>query len=147
MINNSKLRVGRRLSALMAKGVVAGSLLLLPGVGAQVGSAQEYHYIPEHRRPVDATLRDLQDIASRNTYSGKERERYDNAMRHLSEFEQRLHERGSFDKDKLDQAIGDVQNVIDHNPMGERGRRLLQRDAAELRRLRENYDRGYRYPY
>jgi len=108
--------------------------------------AQGYRYVPEHRRPLDATLHHLEAIAERNTYSGKERERYDNALRHVSQFAARLQE-GRFDKDKLDEAIGDVQNVIDNNRMGERPRRILLRDVSELRRLRENYDRGYRYPY
>jgi hypothetical protein len=108
--------------------------------------AQFYRYVPEHRRPLDATLYHLERIAERNTYSGKERERYDNALRHLSQFTARI-QQGRFDKDKLDEAIDDVQNVIDNNRMGERARRVLLRDVAELRRLRENYDRGYRYPY
>lgn len=40
----------------------------------------------------------------------KERERYANAQRHLSEFDRNL-SRGKFDKDKLDAAIDDVNNV------------------------------------
>lgn len=112
-------------------------------ITSQALKAQAYRYNQEHRRPVDATIQDLQRIASNNTYSRKENERYDNAMRHLSQFEERLRE-GRFDKDKLDEAIGDVQHVLDNNPMHGRAREVLTRDVWELRRLRAHYDR-YRY--
>jgi hypothetical protein len=108
-------------------------------------AAQEYHYNPEHRRPVEATLHDLQEIAERNSYTGHERERYDNAIHHLGQFAERLHEGGYFDKDKLDQAIGDLQSVLDHNRIHPRGRELLSRDIMDLRRLREHFDERYRY--
>jgi hypothetical protein len=130
----------------VSRGALLIAALFIVAACAKTLHAQGYRYDPEHRRPLDATIHHLEGIAEHNTYSGKERERYDNALRHLSQFAARLHE-GRFDKDKLDDAIGDVQNVIDNNRMGERARRMLLRDVAELRRLRENYDRGYRYPY
>jgi hypothetical protein len=119
---------------------------VLAGVAAVPASAQ-YRYNPEHRRPLERTLVDLRGIAERNTYNGHEAERYNNAIRHLEQFRDRLHEGGRFDKDKLDEAIGDVQSVIDHNPMGPEAREFLVRDVNELRRLREHYDERYRYPY
>jgi hypothetical protein len=131
---------------LASKGALLIAALVLISASPKTLHAQGYRYDPEHRRPLDATIHHLEEIAEHNTYSGKERERYDHALRHVSQFATRLHE-GRFDKDKLDEAIGDVQNVIDNNPMGERARRVLLRDVSELRRLRENYDRGYRYPY
>ena len=120
---------------------------LLFTVGVPRTSAQEYHYSPEHRRPVEATIRDLEGIDERTGYTAEQRERYDNAIHHLQQFAERLHERGTFDKGKLDEAIGDVQHVIDHNRMGPRARQLLIRDVTELRRLREHYDERYHYRY
>ncbi|MBV9085348.1 MAG: hypothetical protein JOZ62_21950, partial [Acidobacteriaceae bacterium] len=79
-------------------GLFLTTALLFVGTTAQPAHAQIYRYNPEHRRPVDATIHHLQEIAARNTFSGRERERYDNAMRHLSQFEERLHDRGAFDK-------------------------------------------------
>jgi hypothetical protein len=119
---------------------------LLIGFAALPASAQ-YVYNPEHRRPVEATLHNLREIAEHNTYTGHEHERYANALHHLEQFAERLHEGGFFDKAKLDQAIGDIQSVIDHNPMDPRARDILIRDDNELRRLREHYDQRYRYPY
>ena len=129
---------------LLAVAAFAGVAFSVPFANAQ---DNPYRYNPEHRRPIEATMHHLQEIAAHNTFSNHERERYDNAMRHLSQFADRLHERGHFDKDKLDQAIGDVQNIIDHNPMPEGAREQLRRDDNELRRLREHYDERYRYSY
>jgi hypothetical protein len=116
------------------------------GAAAQPASAQ-YRYNPEHRRPVEHTIYDLKQIGSRNTYSGHEFERYNNAIRHLEQFSERLHEGGRFDKDKLDEAIGNVQSVADHNRMDPRAREILIRDDNELRRLREHFDERYRYSH
>jgi len=120
---------------------------MLPAIalGPRLVYAQ-YIYNPEHRRPVDATIHHLQEIAARNTYSGREQKRYDHALTHLSQFAERIHN-GHFDKGKLDDAIDDVRNVVNNNPMDDRARAILNRDLAELRRLRAGYLYGYRYPY
>jgi hypothetical protein len=130
----------------MVTGLTTALATLLFGAAVQPASAQ-YTYNPEHHRPVEQTLHDLREIQERFTYNGHEAERYHNAVRHLREFGERLHEGGRFDKDKLDEAIGDVQSVIDHNPMDPRAKDILIRDNNELRRLREHFDEHYRYPY
>ncbi len=93
----------------------------------------------EYRSPVDQTIRHLERIASYESRwaSGHERERLDHAMRHLSEFEAR-YERGHFDRGRLDDAIGDVQHVIDHNPLDSNARRILVDDLARLRAFRRS---------
>ena len=65
----------------------------------------------------------------------KEKERYHNAQQHLSEFDRKLSE-GRFDKDKLDQAIDDVKNVVEHNTLVAESRDVLSGDLQELRELR-----------
>lgn len=123
------------------RGVIVCSLL---SAGTMVMPAQGGRY--EHSRradsPVDRTIHDLERIAqSGGRYNSRhERSRFDNAIRHLSEFDNR-YDRGHFDKGKLDDAIGDVQNVVDHNPLNERGRRILWDDLSALRGFRAN--RGY----
>ena len=67
--------------------------------------------------------------------AGRQRDRYDNAQRHLSEFDDRL-SRGEFDKDKLDTAIDDVNNVFRGNPLSPRSRDDLRNDLADLRSMR-----------
>jgi hypothetical protein len=73
--------------------------------------------------------------------SGRERSRYDNAIRHLSQFQNR-YSRGDFDKDRLDQAINDVQNVVDHNPLDGRARSMLMNDLGQLRAFRASRGHG-----
>ena len=49
--------------------------------------------------------------------------------------------RGKFDKDDLDQSIAAVQHVLDNNRLTGRERDALWSDVAQLRRMREAYDR------
>ena len=72
----------------------------------------------------------------------KEKERYHNAQQHLSEFDRKLSE-GRFDKDKLDQAIDDVKNVVEHNTLAAEARDVLSRDLQELRDLRRARGESY----
>ena len=124
---------------------VFAGLLCGAAFSGLVSGLPPYRFSPEHRRPVETTLSDLNDIASRHPVGGRERERFNNAMQHLHEFGDRLHEGGTFDKGKLDQAIGDVQNVIDHNRLGPREHEMLTRDVNDLRDLRQHYDDRNRY--
>jgi hypothetical protein len=72
----------------------------------------------------------------------KEKERYHNAQHHLSEFDRKLSE-GKFDKDKLDEAIDDVKNVVENNTLSAEDRDKLARDLGELRELRRTRGEGY----
>jgi hypothetical protein len=67
--------------------------------------------------------------------NGKEKERYFNAQHHLSQFDREL-ARGRFDKDKLDQAIDDVKNVVESNTLSARDRDVLAGDLRDLREMR-----------
>jgi hypothetical protein len=130
------------------------SVTLLPAMGLLLGlqavhpaamEAQRYdryqnRYQTDARGPLDATINNLQNISAANTYSGKERSRYDTAMTHLSQFAESL-QRGHFDRGKLDRSIGDVQNILSKNPLDGRARDILNDDIMPLRRLRETYPR------
>jgi hypothetical protein len=63
------------------------------------------------------------------------------ARKHLTDFDQSLSRR-QFDKGRLDTAIDDVKNVVDGNPLSPDAQQELSRDLAELRDLRERFDRG-----
>lgn len=69
-------------------------------------------------------------------HSDKEKERVANAQRHLSTFDKAL-SRNKFDKDALDDAIKDVQNVLDHNTLAPDDRDTLRADVQDLRGIRE----------
>lgn len=74
--------------------------------------------------------------------SGKEKERYFNAQHHLSQFDKAL-ARNKFDKDKLDEAIDDVKNVVENNTLGPRERDVLTEDLRDLRQLRQTRGGSY----
>lgn len=87
---------------------------------------------------VERSQHDLQNVASVATMSGKERERYDNALHHLSEFDQAL-VHSHFDKGKLDQAIEDIDNVCKNNTLTPSERDVLLGDIREFRRMRSDW--------
>jgi hypothetical protein len=91
---------------------------------------------------VDRVQNDLQRAAHIGRHDEKERERYDNAQRHLSDFDRQL-ARNKFDKDKLDDAINDVKNVVDHNTLDPHDRDMITQDLRDLRSLRQSRGAGY----
>ncbi len=97
--------------------------------------AQSGVYAPA-RDVVTRVQDDLQRSSNLNRRSEKEKERCDNAQKHLSEFDKQL-AKGHFDKDKLDQAINDVKNVVDHNTLASPARDALTADLRDLRDMRE----------
>jgi hypothetical protein len=101
-----------------------------------------YPMEPEQRWPADQTITDLKAVSAHNTYNPREMERYDNAMTHLSQFAEKLHQ-GRFDRGRLDHGIGDLESILNKNPMDGRARDILNHDLGELRRLRATYKIGY----
>jgi hypothetical protein len=91
---------------------------------------------------VDRVQRNLRRAEHFTPPSDKEKERYHNAQRHLSEFDRKLSE-GRFDKDKLDEAIDDVKNVVENNTLSPEDRDQLTRDLGELRELRRTRGAAY----
>ncbi len=87
------------------------------------------------REMVGRVMRDLNRAERFSRPEGREKERFDNAQRHLSQFDRKL-TRGDFDKDKLDEAIDDVKNVVENNTLPPQAREELSRDLADLRHLR-----------
>lgn len=91
---------------------------------------------------VDRVQRNLRRAEHFTPPGDKEKERYHNAQHHLSEFDRKLSE-GQFDKDKLDEAIDDVKNVVEHNTLSAEDRDKLTRDLGELRELRRTRGAAY----
>ena len=94
------------------------------------------------RALVERVQTDLRHAARLSRDREKERERIDNAQHHLSEFDREL-ARNKFDKDKLDDSINDVKNVVENNTLDPRDRDILTRDLQELRNLRQTRGAGY----
>jgi hypothetical protein len=66
---------------------------------------------------------------------GKQIERFSNAQRSLSKFDRDL-SKGKFEKDELDDAIRDLNNVLEHNTLSSQDRDALTKDLRDLRLLR-----------
>ena len=69
-----------------------------------------------------------------------DRKRLDHAEHNLRDFARKWY-RGRFDKGELDEAIGSIQHVVDNNHLSGRERDALYDDLAQLRNMREAYDR------
>jgi hypothetical protein len=99
-------------------------------------------FADHHRQPlrdtralVDQTQNDLRNAVEFERHKGKEVSRYENAERHLSDFD-REYRKGHFDKGKLDTAIDDLKNVVEHNTLDPRARDTLMDDLQDLRMMR-----------
>jgi hypothetical protein len=84
---------------------------------------------------VQSDLRHAEDI---ERGKGKELSRYENALRHLSDFDREI-TRGHFEKGKLDTAIEDVKNIVDHNTLDPESRDALRSDLRDLRLVRSDH--------
>ena len=101
----------------------------------------------QHGRPTETreliadVQNDLRSAAEfERRHHGKEVERYRNAEHHLSDFDN-AYTRGHFDKDKLDVAIDDLKNVVDHNTLDPPARDDLTADLQDLRSMRAEHGR------
>ena len=114
-------------------GTLALTVALAGGLAAQAyGNARDL---------VARTQQDLQ-AASAASHRHEERERYEHAERHLSDFDRSI-TKGKWDKGRLDTAIDDVKNVVDHNTLEPQFRDALSADLRDLRELRATRGAGY----
>jgi hypothetical protein len=104
-------------------------------LSAQFEGREHRREVRDTREIVERTQHDLREGAEFERRHGKEIVRYENAERHLSDFDHEF-TRGHFDKDKLDTAIDDVKNVVEHNTLDPRSRDELREDLEDLRGIR-----------
>ena len=79
---------------------------------------------------------DLRRAADFTATKEKERDRYRDVQRKLSEFDREL-TKGHFDKGKLDDAIDELKEVVKNNTLESHDRDALASDLADLRTLRD----------
>jgi hypothetical protein len=82
---------------------------------------------------------DLRRAADFTISKEKERDRYRDVQRKLSEFDREL-AKGHFDKGKLDAAIDELKEVMKDNTLESHDRDALAQDLADLRTLRDVRD-------
>jgi hypothetical protein len=93
----------------------------------------------DSRAVIARTQQDLSRSLEFERHKGKEIARYDNAQHHLSDLDKEL-TRGHWDKGKLDEAIDEVKNLVDHNTLDPDLRDALTADLRDLRVLRAEHD-------
>jgi hypothetical protein len=118
--------------------IIAGGVAMYMSLGGvyPFAFAQTYPEYQDARSVVQRTEEDLHQLRREGARNEKERERVDNARKHLSDFDRNL-SRNKFDKGRLDSAIDDVKNVVEHDTLQARDRDALTADLNDLRRIRE----------
>jgi hypothetical protein len=126
----------------LVTGAVLTGALLIFGSFAQAQYGPRDMYAP---RSVSVLI-DRVHIDLNRSYEGgwrfthDDRKRLNHAEHELRDFARKWY-RGRFDKDELDEAIESIQHVVDNNHMPPRDRDALYGDLAQLRGMREAYDR------
>jgi hypothetical protein len=120
-------RVPQKLSrASLAAAVILLSFATIPRVFAQ---GDEYD---EARNLVQRVQDDLHSVQPNGH---KDRDRINDALKHLSELDKTF-TKDKFHKGPLSDAIGNLQDILDHNTLEPRERDVLNADVHDLRELR-----------
>ena len=93
--------------------------------------------------PVNATLRDLRSVWSRNRVDHHEAGHFRNASEALDRFQHQA-SRGRFDRGQLDRAIDNLKDLAQADQIHPRDRQVLRSRLFELRAMRED---GFRHRY
>ncbi len=89
---------------------------------------------------VDRVHSDLDHAYGVFHFSNDDRERLNHAEKQLREFARKW-DGHKFDKGALDESISSIQHVLDNNKLPQRDRDAISDDVAQLRNMREAYDR------
>jgi hypothetical protein len=125
----------------LVNGALITGALLIFGTLAQAQYGPRDRYEPRSVSGlVDRVHEDLNRSYEGWHFTHGDRNRLDHAEHELRDFAKQWY-RGRFDKGELDEAIASIQHVVDNNHMPERQRDALYDDLAQLRGMREAYDR------
>ncbi len=139
-----------------------GALFLLLAASAVYGQRYDSYGRPYDRdgrydrrydgyRGSDAVNRTLDDLSRARSYlytDHHERKHFDKAQSELLKFQDRW-ARGHFDNGRLDEAIENVQHLVNADRVSPRDREILRQDLFALREFRSTRGRfdGGRDPY
>ena len=87
------------------------------------------------RNLVQRVQDDLQTLHPAGPHQDKDRERIQDAMKHLSDLDRNL-TKDRFSKGAISEAIGSVQGILDHNTLETGERDILNADVHDLRELK-----------
>lgn len=131
---------GDKMRRIVNTALITGALVIF-GTFAQAQYGPQGRYEPRSVSGlVNQVHMDLNRAYSGWRFSHDDRRRLNRAEKELYDFAKQWH-RDRFDKDELDEAIESIQHVVDSNRMPPRERDALYNDLAQLRGMREAYDR------
>jgi hypothetical protein len=107
-------------------------VLAMARVPAAFAQGDEYD---EARNMVQRVQDDLKTIHPAGPHQGKDRERIQEALKHLSEMDKKF-TKDKFSKGAINDAIEDVQGVLNQNTLEPRERDMLNADVHDLRELK-----------
>jgi len=125
-------------------GLIAAAVLMSSTAIAQYPRGDRYERRDGGFNVIRAVEGDLQRAASRGYAGGRERNRIDQALRHLNDFEREA-SRGRFDRHALDKAIERIEDAVRHSGLDYRERNILIGDVNRLREFRATGGYGYGY--
>jgi len=117
----------------MLLGVGAIALLASWNVRAQEGA------YADARQLVQRVQEDLHHVGHEDARNHKQSDHIEEALKHLSDFDKGL-SNGKFAKDRLDDAIDHMKQVVNGNTLEARDRDTLNDDIRDLQHLK--VDRG-----
>jgi hypothetical protein len=97
------------------------------------------HDYERARQLISQTDSDLRAVAQRDAISDKEKDRYEAALKRLSDLDQDL-ARGKFDDHKLNEVIEHIEDVLKDNAVSPGARDALREDLRALRELKKDWD-------
>jgi len=113
-------------------------LIAMPLAQAQFGPQNRYS--PDAVTTlIDRVHEDLNHAYGAWHFSDSDRDRLNHSEKELREFAQKW-SKAKFDKSELDDAIGAMQDVLDHNKLPPVNRDALSDDITQLRNMRAAYD-------
>jgi hypothetical protein len=107
------------------------ALLVLPVASAPMAIAQGDEY-SEARNLVQRVQDDLHAL---HPIEHKDRDRINDTLKHLSDLDRKF-TKDKFSKGPLSDAIGKLQDILDHNTLETRERDTLNADIHDLKELR-----------
>lgn len=124
-------------SAISRRAAVKGFMAVFAGAGLAVLGQEVVKESTNARDLVAKVQNDLERAANFTSSKEKEQNRYRSVQRRLSEFDREL-KKGTFDKGKLDGAIGELKEVVKDNTLESHDRDSLAADLTALRVLRDS---------
>jgi hypothetical protein len=118
----------------LVRPIVLTAFLVLSLGKAPAAFAQGDEY-DQARTMVQRVQDDLKTIQPAGPHQGKDRERIQEALKHLSDMDRKF-TKDKFSKGAVGDAISNVQSILDHNTLETRERDMLNADVHDLRELK-----------